>query len=86
MNVPVPVLSRPPQPSLPNWANQLVNKPYLVEEVNEQLKAKVIEDDTPMHEAWLPRKSTSLRRVLRGATSYCKPVQTRFTILSVQPS
>ena len=35
------VLSRPPQPSLPNWANQLVNKPYLVEEVNEQLKAKV---------------------------------------------
>ena len=35
------LLSRPPQPSLPNWANQLVNKPYLVEEVNEQLKAKV---------------------------------------------
>ncbi len=47
--MPVPLLSRPPQPSLPNWANQLVNKPYLVEEVNEQLKAKVREDTTMCH-------------------------------------
>ena len=34
-------LRRPPQPNLPSWASQLLNKPYLVEEVNEQLKAKV---------------------------------------------
>ena len=47
--MPVLVLSRPPQPSLPNWANQLVNKPYLVEEVNEQLKAKVRDKPTIFH-------------------------------------
>ena len=39
--MPLVMRRRPPQPGLPSWANQLVNKPYLVEEVNEQLKAKV---------------------------------------------